>query len=164
MSVRKRAVKVKWILLAVLVVLAATEVICYYWMDDKIDDYRYNQPALLVTACSVEDDQFMVTVENPSAKRYRGVPEVYVLDTPQVSGCRMRIQPDSYYAEINQAGVENYDSYVVIPPKESVTLYYTLSEKDQMLLKELRSSVQELYAYVPSPFEKDKSKLQFYEF
>ncbi len=164
MSVRKRVVKVKWILLTVLAVLAAAEVICYYWLDDKIGDYRYNQPELFVTACSAEDDQFMVTVENPSAKRYRGVPEVYVLDAPQVSGCRMRIQPDSYYAEINQAGVENYDRYVVIPPKESVTLYYTLSEEEQMLLKELRSSVQELYVHVPMPFEKDESKLQFYEF
>lgn len=163
MSLLHPSAKVRRIVWIVLAVLIALELIGYYWMNSRISAYRNDQPLLNVIDFTVEEDQVTVTVENPSARQYRGTPAVYVLDAPDVKGgYQMYIHPKSYYDAINRSGSENYDGYAVIPPQKSVTLYDSLSEEDRQKWEKLCSSAETLYACVPPSYAQDDANLNFY--
>lgn len=162
MSTRKRTSK--WMLLwLVLAVLMGIEFFVYTMLDNAVDSRRYGQPLLTVTAFSVDGTQVTVTVENLTGRQYRGTPNIYLTDTPDIQeGFQMYLKPEGYYSRINRSGSENYESSTVIPPQASVTLTCTLTEEEQQRLETLYDSAGTLYACVPPSYARSDPNMQFY--
>lgn len=164
MKVRKRSSKGKWIIWLVLALLLGAEILVYTMMDNRIADRRYGQPLLTVTDFSLTGNRVTITVKNPTGRQYRGTPNIYLLDATEIEeGYEMYLQPESYYAEINRNGSENYEGYTVIPPQKSVTLYCILSVEEQQRLEVLYDSAETLYACVSPSYARDNPDLQLYQ-
>lgn len=163
MSTRKRISK-KMVLWLVLAVLIGVEFFVYTMLDNAVDNRRYGKPLLTVTDFSLDGAQVTVTVENPTGRQYRGTPNIYLTDTPDIQeGFQMYLKPEGYYSRINRSGSENYENSTVIPPQTSVTLTCALTEEEQRRLEMLYDSAETLYACVPPSYARSDPDIQFYQ-
>ena len=125
-------------------------------------DFRKDegQPTLTLSECAIENGVLTGTFQNDGKKRYQGMPTVQLLTEAASDSGFLRLTPEGYYDEMNRYGTEDYSGAAVIPPKETVSFQYALTEEEQRELSAALTTGASIYACVPS-YDIEEEELSF---
>lgn len=93
-----------------------------------------------------------VTLHNVGDTLERSLPSVYVMENeqPDDSEMTLSLEPSSLYEEINTNGVNNYDNHLCIPPGQTVTVTYFVTDSDYQEIQALRDKETTMYVSLPN--------------
>lgn len=157
----KTAGRGKTIFLVILLILLILEVICVVWISDRYDRINATSyetelkitDAVWFTGASGDSEQpqafIKVELQNVSKNVERYQPNLYVSETNNAEDRTLSFAPMAYYETVNAAGVNNYDTYVCIPPGQTIPLWYPLTEHDVLSLEAMLQNSEQLYVCLP---------------